>query len=50
MEWDVAAGDCIYRNSAAEGQHPVTLRYNKPSLRNDHFVIGLRPGTFVMPE
>lgn len=50
MEWDVAAGDCIYRNSAAEGQHAVMLRYNKPSLRNDHFVIGLRPGTFVMPE
>ena len=49
MEWDVAAGDCIYRNSASEGQHPVMLRYNKPSLRNDSFVIGLEPGTFVIP-
>ena len=49
MEWDVAAGDCIYRNSATEGQHPVMLRYNKPSLRNDSFVIGLEPGTFVVP-
>ena len=49
MEWDVAAGDCIYRNSATEGQHPVMLRYNKPSLRNDSFVIGLEPGTFVIP-
>lgn len=49
MEWDVAAGDCIYRNSARTGQHPVMLDYNKPSLRNTGFVIGLAPGTFSFP-
>ncbi|MDX1638067.1 MAG: 3'(2'),5'-bisphosphate nucleotidase CysQ [Balneolaceae bacterium] len=41
MEWDVAAGDCVYRNSAKEGQHSSPLTYNKPDLRNDGFVIGL---------
>lgn len=41
MEWDVAAGDCIYRNSARSGAHTTSLRYNKPSLRNERFVIGL---------
>src|SRR6056297_732416 len=29
MEWDVAAGDCVYRNSAEEGQHYSPLTYNK---------------------
>jgi len=41
MEWDVAAGDCVYRNSAREGQHPSSLTYNKPDLRNKGFIIGL---------
>lgn len=40
MEWDVAAGDCIYRNSARSGQHQSELRYNKPDLHNPNFVIG----------
>lgn len=40
MEWDVAAGDCIYRNSAREGQHASPLRYNKHDLRNEGFIIG----------
>ena len=40
MEWDVAAGDCIYRNSAPTGFRTTTLTYNKEDLRNDHFVIG----------
>ena len=40
MEWDVAAGDCIYRNSAKQGQHASSLTYNKPDLKNDGFVIG----------
>jgi 3'(2'), 5'-bisphosphate nucleotidase len=40
MEWDVAAGDCVYRHSAWEGQHRSELTYNKPDLRNDGFVIG----------
>ncbi|MDR8393511.1 3'(2'),5'-bisphosphate nucleotidase CysQ [Aliifodinibius sp. S!AR15-10] len=41
MEWDVAAGDCVYRNSAKEGQHSSPLKYNKPDLKNEGFIIGL---------
>lgn len=40
MEWDVAAGDCVYRYSARTGTHNSSLTYNKPDLRNDGFVIG----------
>jgi 3'(2'), 5'-bisphosphate nucleotidase len=40
MEWDVAAGDCIYRNSARLGQRKSSLTYNKPTLKNDGFVLG----------
>jgi 3'(2'), 5'-bisphosphate nucleotidase len=40
MEWDVAAGDCIFRNSARDGEHASPLTYNKPDLRNRSFVIG----------
>ncbi len=40
MEWDVAAGDCIYRNSAKEGTHPSELKYNKENLLNSSFVLG----------
>jgi len=40
MEWDVAAGDCVYRCSARNGQHSSELTYNKPDLRNDGFVVG----------
>ncbi|MEZ4751912.1 MAG: 3'(2'),5'-bisphosphate nucleotidase CysQ [Bdellovibrionota bacterium] len=39
MEWDVAAGDAIYRYSSSDrGKSP--LIYNKPSLRNGPFVVG----------
>lgn len=41
MEWDVAAGDCVYRNSAKTGQHHSPLTYNKPDLKNGSFIIGL---------
>ncbi|HLR26357.1 MAG TPA: 3'(2'),5'-bisphosphate nucleotidase CysQ [Fodinibius sp.] len=41
MEWDVAAGDCVYRYSAREGAHFSPLKYNKPTLKNDGFLIGL---------
>lgn len=41
MEWDVAAGDCVYRNSAKDGQHYSPLTYNKPDLLNSGFLIGL---------
>lgn len=40
MEWDVAAGDCIYRQSARSGERSSPLTYNKPDLRNPSFVIG----------
>ena len=41
MEWDVAAGDCVYRYSAKEGAHSSPLKYNKPDLKNTGFLIGL---------
>lgn len=41
MEWDVAAGDCIFRNSGRTGQRLSPLTYNKPDLRNASFVIGV---------
>lgn len=40
MEWDVAAGDCIYRQSGRHGERASPLTYNKPELRNPSFVIG----------
>jgi 3'(2'), 5'-bisphosphate nucleotidase len=43
MEWDVAAGDCLYRDSAREGRRKTTLTYNKPDLKNGGFVIGQEP-------
>ncbi len=49
MEWDVAAGDCVYRNSGDPEPHPGTLEYNKPSLKNPSFVIGLPPGSYTLP-
>lgn len=41
MEWDVAAGDCVYRQSGRDGERPSPLTYNKPDLRNTSFIIGL---------
>ena len=41
MEWDVAAGDCVYRQSGRDGERRSPLTYNKPDLRNESFVIGL---------
>ena len=43
MEWDVAAGDCLWRNSARTGLRSSPLRYNKPTLTNPEFVLGLEP-------
>jgi 3'(2'), 5'-bisphosphate nucleotidase len=41
MEWDLAAGDCVYRNSGTSGrQRPSPLAYNQPSLSTSAFVIG----------
>jgi 3'(2'), 5'-bisphosphate nucleotidase len=41
MEWDVAAGDCFYRQSGRDGERPSPLTYNKPDLRNPSFIVGL---------
>lgn len=41
MEWDVAAGDCVYRYSARQGAHSSPLTYNKPDLKNGSFLIGM---------
>lgn len=41
MEWDVAAGDCIFRYSGMGRERTSPLRYNSPSLRNEGFVIGM---------
>jgi len=40
-EWDTAAGDCVWRDSAVEGRNPSPLTYNKPELKNPGFVLGL---------
>lgn len=44
MEWDVAAGDCVFRNSAPDGhERRSPLTYNKPDLRNGSFLLGFEP-------
>lgn len=43
MEWDVAAGDCLYRNSTSDGsERPSPLRYNQATLSSPQFVVGQR--------
>lgn len=50
MEWDVGAGDCIYRYSAECKPHSSPLTYNKSSLKNNGFVLGLPPGTYLLQK
>ena len=40
MEWDVAAGDAIYRYSGKEEPHSSELVFNKENLLNPSFVYG----------
>jgi 3'(2'), 5'-bisphosphate nucleotidase len=40
MEWDTAAGDCIFRHSGRDGERRSALHYNTPSLRHERFIIG----------
>jgi len=40
-EWDTAAGDAVFRYSGRNGERKSPLRYNKESLRNPGFIIGL---------
>ncbi len=41
MEWDSAAGDCVYRQSGRDGERASPLRYNTRELKNPPFVMGL---------
>jgi len=41
MEWDTAAGDAVYRYSGKNGKRSSPLVYNKKTLKNDGFIIGL---------
>jgi len=41
MEWDTAAGDCVFRYSGRDGERASPLRYNTPDLRNPSFVVGV---------
>ena len=45
MEWDVAAGDAVFRWAGPTGTppHPSPFAYNKPDLRNAAFIIGFLP-------
>jgi len=51
MEWDVAAGDCLYRNATKDGtERPSPLRYNQPALSTRMFVIGECSARFMAGE
>jgi 3'(2'), 5'-bisphosphate nucleotidase len=39
-EWDVAAGDAIYRYASEQAPHPSALTYNTPNLHTPAFMIG----------
>jgi 3'(2'), 5'-bisphosphate nucleotidase len=41
MEWDTAAGDCIYRYAGSAPRPKSPLSYNKPDLTNGGFIIGI---------
>lgn len=41
MEWDAAAGDCVFRHSGESENRASPLCYNGTSLRIDGFVLGL---------
>jgi 3'(2'), 5'-bisphosphate nucleotidase len=47
MEWDVAAGDCVYRYSGATAERVSPLRYNSRDIRIPRFVIGVEG---LMPD
>jgi 3'(2'), 5'-bisphosphate nucleotidase len=40
MQWDVAAGDCVYRNSAPVGERRSPLRYDAADRRVAGFILG----------
>ena len=40
MEWDTAAGDCVFRYSGRDCVRPSPLGYNSPTLAHERFIIG----------
>lgn len=48
-EWDVAAGDAIYRYASADAPHPSALCYNTAELWTVPFMIGVDEVTPVLP-
>ncbi|HSG01313.1 MAG TPA: 3'(2'),5'-bisphosphate nucleotidase CysQ [Vicinamibacterales bacterium] len=40
MEWDSAAGDCVFRASGRDGERTSPLEYNTRDLKNPPFVMG----------
>jgi 3'(2'), 5'-bisphosphate nucleotidase len=50
MAWDVAAGDCLFRNACAgETPHPSPLSYDPVDFRQQPFVIGFPPAAAPAP-
>jgi 3'(2'), 5'-bisphosphate nucleotidase len=47
MEWDVAAGDCVYRHATNSVLNTSPLKYNKRTLRNGPFIIGDAKGAKI---
>jgi 3'(2'), 5'-bisphosphate nucleotidase len=45
MEWDTGAADAIYRYSSSEGEKFSPLVYNKKSLKNPYFLLGVNTKT-----
>jgi 3'(2'), 5'-bisphosphate nucleotidase len=51
MEWDVAAGDCVFRHATRDGsERPSPLQYNQETLVTSRFVIGARAARATIPE
>lgn len=48
MEWDTAAGDCVFRYSGRFGERASPLCYNSVTLRHGPFIVGPEP--VISPE
>ncbi len=47
MEWDTAAADAVYRYSGSNGEKYSPLTYNKETLKNPYFLLGLNKKTDI---
>jgi 3'(2'), 5'-bisphosphate nucleotidase len=52
MSWDVAAGDCVFRNAVPDGAEPHAspLSYPTSDFRQSPFVVSLAVGTTTVPR